>query len=145
MIEQQYSITVPASAEHLWQTMLDEDNYRKWIRGFSPNSCYIGKWAEGETMYFLDPAMGGTRALIEKFDPYREIRVRHIAVVDPSRNEDIESDMARKWCGTTEHYEFVEDGEGATTLTVHMHVDPEFESMLRDGWHKSLQLLRELF
>lgn len=61
MQELNYSISINADKIHVWQTMLDEDKYKQWVKAFSENSQLIGEWKQGSQVKFIDPNIGGTK------------------------------------------------------------------------------------
>lgn len=143
MIRLHYTVTINAPKEHVWKTMLDPSTYLEWTRAFSPNSTYTGDWIEGATMLFTDPDMGGTKAVLEKVEPYQLIRARHVAVLNKDGSEDTQSDTARKWIGAVEEYRFSESN-GKTAIEVEMRTHEDFVSMFEDSWPQALNLLKEL-
>ena len=138
-----YEIKISAPREVVWERMLAPDTYKEWAKGFSSESQYRGEWKEGSYINFIDPNMGGTRALLEKVIPHEKIHARHVALLDKEGNEDSESDFAKKWIGSTESYSLAEQ-EGIATLTVITETDEAFEKMFTDSWPKALALLKEL-
>lgn len=140
MIDKEYNIKINAPKEFVWDTMIGTNTYPKWIKGFSENSQIIGEWVQGTKVDFIDPNMGGTRALLEIVDKPNRILAKHIAMLSKDRKPE---ERAEKWVGTLEEYILTED-EGVTTLTIKMHLHPDFEEMLSSGWKVSLKLLKEL-
>lgn len=138
-----YEVDLNASKELVWKTMLKPESYKKWIKGFSPNSQYSGEWKQGATIRFFDPDMGGTEAVLDIVDPYNRIPVRHTGLLSKELVVDNSNEFADKWIGTTEEYLY-DESEGETKLTIIMEVDEAFEQMLSNGWRKLLDLLREL-
>jgi uncharacterized protein YndB with AHSA1/START domain len=138
-----YETEIAASPAVVWKTMLAPDTYREWTKAFSPNSRYEGEWIEGTTIKFIDPGKGGTKALLERVVTEKQIHANHIATIDKDGVEDSESEMARKWVGTTENYELSECA-GGTKLTVVTVVDTSFAAMFADCWPQALQCLKEL-
>jgi len=139
----EYKIVISASAKKVWETMLDKENYKKWVAKSWPDSSYEGKWAKGEKMKFIGPDGGGTLAEFVEVKPYEKILARHIAVLGPGGVEDRTSDVAKGWIGTTEEYRFSET-KGKTTLTVTMETTPDWAKMFDDGWPAALEELKKL-
>ena len=61
-----YSIRISAPKERVWNDMLDPERYRRWAKAFSQNSQFDGEWREGAYIKFIDPDMGGTKAILEQ-------------------------------------------------------------------------------
>jgi hypothetical protein len=138
-----YRTTISAGKQRVWQTMLDPVQYRKWAAAFSSDSQFEGEWREGSHMNFFDPAMGGTRALLEEVKPYDLIRARHIALLEKDGTEDTESETAKKWIGAVEIYSFKEEN-GVTELSIEMKTPEDFVEMFNEGWPKAFQVLKDL-
>ncbi|KAA3632736.1 MAG: SRPBCC domain-containing protein [Calditrichaeota bacterium] len=138
-----YSITINAGKKHVWETMIDPETYKLWVKPFSPDSQFEGDWTEGSYMLFIDPPHGGTKCLLEKVQPYDKMVGKHIALITKDGTEDSESDVAKEWYGTTETYSYVEEN-GKTTLTVEMQTHEKFAPMFEDCWPKALELVKGL-
>jgi hypothetical protein len=138
-----YSININAPKDKVWDTMLNLDTYKQWAKAFSPESQYRGEWKEGEHINFIDPNMGGTRALLEECKPHERIQARHVALVGKDGGLETESDMAKKWIGARETYSFDQE-DGGTVLNVTVNTHEDFEGMFNDGWPKALDTLKIL-
>lgn len=138
-----FEIQIQASPDAVWQKMLSPETYNDWAKGFSADSQYVGEWKESTYINFIDPKLGGTRALLQKIDPHKEIIARHIAILDTNQKPDVECDVAKKWIGTIESYQFSDLG-GQTILKVTTEVHEDFVKMFEESWPKSLGLLKAL-
>jgi uncharacterized protein YndB with AHSA1/START domain len=138
-----YSTTVRATPEKVWTTMLGAETYPEWTKAFSENSVMRGVWGPGETIDFLDPGQGGTRAVIEEFEPPHRVVARHIAVLGADE-QPINADQAPPgWIGATETY-VLRAAPGGTELLVEMVCGPEWFGMFDDCWPRALVLLKGL-
>ncbi len=59
MEKQHFSIVIKAPKEKVWNTMLEDDTYRKWTEPFAPGSYYKGDWSKGSKILFLAPGEKG--------------------------------------------------------------------------------------
>jgi uncharacterized protein YndB with AHSA1/START domain len=139
----QYSITINAPREKVWDTMLGADTYGKWTGVSWPGSRYEGDWKEGSQIRFVGPDGGGTVARITSVEPYKLVDAEHIAVIGEDGREDLDSDVAKTWVGTTERYTFNDKG-GSTELVVDISTYPEWEAMFEEGWPDALEALKRL-
>lgn len=137
-----FSKTVNASADKVWNTMLEDETYRQWTRAFTEGSHFEGSWEEGEKILFLDSDGGGMVATIAESRPHEFISIKHIGVIRDGV-EDTDSEEARKWAPAFENYTFTEE-DGKTTVTVDMDIEEEHEEMFNEVWPKALQKLKEL-
>ena len=143
MLKLNYSIEINAKKEHVWKTMLEKETYQEWAKAFSSGSTFIGEWKQGETILFFDNDLGGTKALLEIFNPYDEILAKHVSMVDKEMNENNEVEMAKKWNGSTERYTFNEVGN-KTKLDIEISTDDVFSEMFNTGWPKALGIIKSL-
>jgi hypothetical protein len=138
-----YTIDINASIERVWDVMLSLDTYKKWAKPFSPHPQFEGVWEEGKMITFIDPGLGGTKALLEIVDPFHHIRAKHIAMISYDGSEDVDSSVAQEWIGTIEEYFFIQSGD-VTTIDVRMHVHENFVDMFENSWPDALESLKKL-
>ena len=143
MIKLNYSIQIKANKENVWNTMLDKETYQQWAKAFSSGSTFIGEWKQGEAMLFFDADLGGTKAVLEIFNRYDEILAKHILMVDKDMKDNNEDEMAKKWIGSTERYNFIESGDH-TKLEIEITTDETFIKMFDAGWPKALEIIKSL-
>ena len=139
----EYVIKINAQKNTVWETMLDKETYREWAKGFSSESQYQGEWKEGTYITFIDPNMGGTKAVLEEVIPYSRIRAKHVSTIDKKGVEDTESEVALNWIGTIETY-LLDEENGVTKLTITTEAHESFEKMFAECWPKALELLKDL-
>lgn len=138
-----YSTTMDATCERVWETMLGPETYPVWSKAFSENSTVKGTWGLGETLDFQDPGHGGTRAVIDVFEPPHRLVARHIAVLGQDGQPLPEGDGPTGWVGSTETY-LLRSVPGGTELVVEMVCGPEWFGMFDECWPRALDLLRGL-
>ena len=138
-----YSIEINAPPDKVWETMLDNESYKKWAKAFSPKSQFKGEWEQGSHMFFFDPDLGGTKAELLTVEKPNKILASHVAITNKEGVEDVESEIAKKWIGAEEEYTFI-DKDDRTELKIEMRCHDEFKNMMDDGWDKALKLLKDL-
>ena len=138
-----YSIRIEASNSHVWETMLEREKYEQWVKAFSENSTFEGTWEQGGTIHFVDPNLGGTKAILEIFEPPNCILAKHVALIGKDGIVDTTSEAAKQWIGSTEKYIFLEH-EGHTDLKIEMNTDEAFEEMFNTCWPEALENLKAL-
>lgn len=139
----EYSITINAEPSRVWNTMLEPGKYEQWVKAFSDGSTFEGKWEQGAAVRFVDPSMGGTKAILEIYRPYECILAKHVAIVTKEGEEETETDVAKQWIGTTEKYIFSEQ-DGGTKLTIEMSTHASFVEMFNSCWPKALDTIKAL-
>lgn len=139
----EYKIEINAPAKKVWECMLGLTTYMQWTHVSWPNSTYEGKWEKGEKIRFHVPGEGGTLAIIDKYEPYKLVLTRHIAILLADGSEDTKSEGASGWIGSTEQYAF-DDHNGKTALTVTVVTYPAWKPMFDEGWPPALKKLKEI-
>ena len=137
-----FTIRIDGTPQHVWNVMLDPASYRHWAKAFSPNSQFEGEWKQGAFITFIDPDMGGTKALLEAVSAPRRIHVRHVAIVNKDGSEDTQSDVARKWLGITETYT-LRGSDDFTDLGIDIFTHEDYEEMFSSCWPEALIRLKQ--
>ena len=137
-----YSIKINAPKELVWETMLNKESYKKWIKAFSENSTFKGDWKEGAEIIFYDPNMGGTKARLDCVKPYKRIHAVHIGLVN-RETQDVDNEYSKTWIGATETY-ILSEQNAVTTLNIEIETHKNYVDMFNSGWDKALAALKEL-
>lgn len=138
-----FTIDIHAPKQKVYDTLIDPELYKVWVHVAWPNSFYDGKWEAGEQLRFISPGNGGTAATVAEIRKGDYILLVHEAVLNPDLTQDITSDAAKGWVGTTESYRFTESN-GITHLVVEMLCNPEWVSMFEEGFPTALNKLKEI-
>ena len=141
-----FSISINAPKEKVWNTMLDPKSYQAWTEAFTPGSHYVGNWEKGSKILFLAPAksgqMGGMVSRIKENSKYEFLSIEHCGIVKEGK-EDTSSEEVKTWVGALENYTLKENN-GITELLVEMDSAGDFEDMFKNIWPIALQKLKEL-
>lgn len=143
----QYSIQIHKSQKFVFNKMMDKSIYNDWAKAFSPGSTYKidSEWKKGAHIIFYDPTnKGGTKVIVEVFEPYKQVLVKHIDMVDVDGKSTELDDIMKKWIGSTEEYRFIEDDDTNTTLEITIQTDEAFQDMFDDSWPKALELFKAI-
>ena len=138
-----YDVRINASKPSIWSTLTETEKYTKWVKAFSPNSYADGEWKQGTYIKFLDPDMGGTKALIEALETNERILVRHISMISKEGEESTDGEIASHWIGTTEEYSLIGEND-ATSLKIQIKTHSDFVSMFESCWPEALRRIKEL-
>lgn len=136
MKKHQYSVTIHAPRQVVWDTMLQPETYQQWTTGFCEGSYYEGSWEAGSSIRFLGPSGEGMKAVIAENRPLAFISIRHLSCFTKEK-EDIMAEAL------FENYTFREV-DGGTELLVDIDCLEAYESMFEEMWPRSLQLLKDL-
>ncbi|WP_047047187.1 SRPBCC family protein [Vibrio mexicanus] len=143
MLSLTYQIEIDASPQEVWQRLTDAGYYRQWAIAFSPESQFEGNWASGEEVIFFDPNLGGSRAVVDRAEMNRSLAYHHVSIFTPDHVQDVDSDIAMKWIGSSEAFEITEQQKGVI-LRVNVTTHPDFTAMFNSGWEKALPLIKLL-
>lgn len=139
----QFSIAINAPKNHVWNTLLQPETYKEWVKVSWPNSTYEGEWKKGEKIRFTSPGYGGTAAIIKELIPLEYVLAEHYASVNPDNTLDTTSEDAISWIGSTESYRITEKN-GISTLQVEINCNPTWQDMFQKGFPAALARLKEL-
>lgn len=142
-----FSITINAPKEKVWNTMLEDATYRLWTTTFNEGSYYKGDWSKGSKIVFLGPSPetgkeGGMVSRIAENKLYEFISIEHLGIINDGV-EDTTSDEVKIWAGSLENYTF-KDLNGKTELLVDMDINDEFKEMFENMWPEALQKLKDI-
>lgn len=140
-----FSIVINAPKNKVWDTMLNEDTYRKWTEEFGAGSHYVGNWNKGSKILFLAPSEKGEEGMVSRIKenrPYEYISIEHIGIVHDGK-EDTTSEAVKSWAGALENYTFKEEGR-KTEVLIDVDTNTEFKEMFQNTWPKALNKLKEL-
>lgn len=141
-----YSISIDASKEKVWNTMLGQETYGKWTEAFASGSHYEGSWEKGSQIRFLAPDesgnMGGMLSRIKENRKHEFISIEHLGIVQDGE-EVTDSQEVKEWAGALENYTLKENN-GKTEVLIDMDTEEDYEEMMQEMWPKALQKLKEL-
>jgi uncharacterized protein YndB with AHSA1/START domain len=141
-----FTITINATKEKVWNTMLGEQTYRQWTAVFMPGSHYVGDWSQGSKIHFLGPVenggIGGMVSRIKENRPWEFMSIEHLGFIRDG-TEDTSGEAAQKWAGALENYTFKEKRD-ATEVHIATDTSDEYREMFLETWPKALQKLKEL-
>ena len=142
-----FSIFINAPVEKVWDTMLEDETYRKWTEAFSPGSYYKGSWEKGAEIRFVGPnhETGKDEGMIARIAENRLhefISIEHIGMI-LNGVDDTTSEKVKAWLPAFENYTFVPK-DGGTEVQVDLDVDDEYAVMFKEMWPKGLETLKTL-
>ena len=125
-----FSISINAHKEKVWNILWDETSYRKWTSFFAEDSSAVtDNWKEGSKVLFLDGKGAGMVSTVAANKPNEYMSFTHLGEVKDGV-EDISSEKIKGWSGSMENYTLKEAG-GKTELKVEMPARP-----FRRGYHR---------
>ena len=137
-----FSISIDAPREKVWEVLWNDKSYRSWTEVFSAGSHAVSDWKEGSKVLFLD---GGGRGMVSRIaarKPNEFMSFEHLGEVKDGV-EDTESEKVKGWKGATENYTLEKKGN-LTQLKVEMDITEDFKDYFEKTWPKALEKLKEL-
>lgn len=147
---------IKATPEKVWNTMLEDRNYRAWTSAFNPHgSWFEGDWSLGSSMKFLGPnpskpeEIGGMVSRITDNQLHKFLSIEHLGEIQ-NGVEDTTSDRAKMWAGAHENYTFTEEN-GGTRIAVDLEMGSsdsqevkDMVDMFKGMWPNALEKLKEI-
>lgn len=143
MIRKQYSTTINAPRERVWDTLWGDRFYIEWTSAFSEGSKVETDWKEGSRVLFLNAENEGMVARIEEKKAPEKMAFKHLGMIDKDGKEDMESEKVKAWSGAEEIYLLTENGK-TTELVVKMDLDEGQEDYFDKAWPKAFEKLKNL-
>lgn len=141
-----FDVSISASVEKVYQTMLADEHYRVWTAPFHPGSYFKGTWEKGTKILFLGPdgkgGVGGMVSRIAENIPNKFVSIEHLGIVQGDKEITSGPEVAA-WAGSHENYSF-ESKNGSTIVSVELDMQNEFKEMFEGIWPKALQVLKEI-
>lgn len=132
-----FSVTINAPKEVVWDKLWSDASYRQWTAVFSPGSFAETDWKEGSSIKFLSPSGDGMYSVIEKKTPYEEMTFKHLGEIHKGVEE------SKNWAGARESYRLKETN-GTTELTVQMDSTDDFKDYFEKTFPKALQAVKQI-
>lgn len=138
-----FSTSINAPKEKVWDTLWNDATYRAWTSAFAEGSyAKTDNWKEGSKVLFLGPGGSGMVSMVAKNKPNEYMSFKHLGEVQGGI-EDTTSEKIKGWAGAMENYTLKEEN-GKTTLSIDMDINDEFKEMFEKIWPKALEKVKEL-
>ena len=140
--KKEFSITINAPRQKVWQTLFSDQSYREWTSVFAEGSCADTDWKKGSRAVFHDGKGNGMVATIEESIPNEYLSIKHLGEMVGGK-EDFTSDRVKEWAGAHENYTLKSNGSN-TELTVDMDIAGPFIEMFSNIWPKALAKVKQI-
>lgn len=134
----QFSITINAPDEKVWDALWLNENYRNWCSVFQPGSFYESDLSEGSEILFLTPDRNGMYGIVEKNTRKVNMHFRHLGEV--KNGEKQEENYGEE---AIEQYDLVEKGD-VTELTATLNAPEEYITYFTDVFPKALEKVKQI-
>lgn len=143
MRRKEYSTTINAPRERVWEVLWGEQSYAVWTSAFAEGSKVETDWEEGGKVLFLNAENEGMIARIEEKKPSEKMVFKHLGMIDKNGREDFDSELVKAWSGAEEIYILKEAGK-QTELVVKLDLDEGHEDYFDKAWPKAFDKLKQL-
>lgn len=144
-MEKEFTITIDAPREKVWETLWTDATYRQWTMPFDEGSrAETDNWKKGSKVLFLGRDNSGMVSTVADNRPNEYMAFQHNGIVHKGV-EDLDSEEAKKWGTATEDYTLRTIGNH-TELIIHLRGDiPEnFVDYFMKTWPQALQKVKEI-
>jgi uncharacterized protein YndB with AHSA1/START domain len=138
----QFSTTINAPREKVWEVLWGKDTYPQWTAPFGEGSRAETDWKEGSKVLFLSASGDGMASEIVMSNPPEFMAFRHLAEVKDGMELPVD-EKVREWAGAMENYTLRQTGN-ATTLTVEMDMMESHADFFHEAFPKALEKVKEL-
>jgi uncharacterized protein YndB with AHSA1/START domain len=137
-----FSISINATKEKVWNVLWDDENYKAWTAAFAAGSHAVTDWQEGSKVLFLDGKGDGMFCSIAKKIPNEFMSFKYNGEVK-NNVEILADEKISPWVNGHENYTLVEE-KGTTTLNVEIMVTESMMDYFTKTFPKALQLVKEI-
>ena len=143
MEKMNFSISINAPKDRVWNTLWNLDSYRKWTAAFAEGSdVETDNWKEGTKVLFTDGKGNGMVSRIAANRPNEYMSFEHLGEIKDGV-EDTTSDKVSQWSGAKENYTLTSTPDG-TDLQIDMDITEEYKDYFLKTWPKALDKIKEL-
>jgi hypothetical protein len=142
METKEFTITINAPKEKVWNTLWNDSSYRAWTSVFAEGSRAETDWKKGSKVLFLDGKGSGMVSVIAENIPNEYMSFKHLGEVKDGV-EDTKSEKVSQWAGSLENYT-LKTVNGKTELTVDMGITHEYMDYFLKTWPMALDKVKEL-
>jgi hypothetical protein len=132
-----YSVSINAPKEKVWDKLWNDASYRQWTSAFSEGSYAETDWQEGSKVLFLSPGGDGMFGIIEKKVPYKEMTFKHLGEVKKGVEE------PKDWAGARESYQ-LQEANGTTQVNVKLDITEDYQEYFDKTFPKALDILKQI-
>ena len=138
-----FSTSINAPKEKVWEVLWNDSSYRQWTSPFCEDSYAVtDNWKEGSKVLFLSPGGNGMVSTVAVNRPNEYMSFKHLGEVKDGV-EDTTSSTVKEWEGAMENYTLKETG-GVTELIIDIDVNDAFKDYMVKTWPKALEQVKEL-
>ena len=144
-----FETNINASAEEVFNTMLNKETFLQWTTEFHPSpddtGDVEGDWKKGSKILFGDGKGSGMVSKVEENIPNEYMSIRHLGIMKDGV-EEFETADAKLWANSFENYTLKEN-DGKTEVKVDLtdaSSPDEFVDFFEKTWPQAMNKVKEL-
>lgn len=137
-----FSTSIKASKDKVWNALWDNENYKKWTSAFSEGSHAVSDWNEGSKILFLDGKGSGMYSIIAEKVQGEVMSFRHIGEVKDGVEQPLD-EKTKAWSGGLETYR-LKEADGVTEVNVELDVPGDFMDYFTKTFPVALENVKKM-
>ncbi|MNL35143.1 hypothetical protein D3C87_1571550 [compost metagenome] len=138
----EFSITINANPQKVWDIITGKETYDQWTKVFAEGSTVETDWKKGSKALFLDGKGSGMVSEIAESIPGKFLSIHHLGEVKDGV-EDPTTYQGEEWGEALENYT-LKEVDGKTVWLVEMDMIEEYVQYMEDTWPQALVKVKEL-
>lgn len=138
-----FKTNISATAEKVWKSLWELENYKKWTSVFCDGSYYsTDDFSQGNKIHLLAPNGGGMYSILEKIVENKILVFKHLGELKNFEEQAIDEN-AQGWTNALESYELKQIGN-KIELTVQVETAEEYVAHMNKTFPLALKELKIL-
>jgi uncharacterized protein YndB with AHSA1/START domain len=138
----EFSITINANPQKVWDIITSKETYDQWTKVFAEGSTVETDWKKGSKALFLDGKGNSMVSEIAESIPGKFLSIHHLGEVKDGV-EDPTTYQGEEWGDALENYT-LKEVDGKTVWLVEMDMNEEYAQYMEDTWPLALAKVKEL-
>jgi hypothetical protein len=138
----EFKIEINAPKEKVWNTLWNDETYRKWTHVFCEGTYAVSNWNEGDKIHFLSPNGEGMNSIIDKKIENEYIAFKHLSSMKDFEVMPID-DESQEWTGSLETYKLTQNNS-AIILEVKIDTLEKYVDYFKTTFPNGLEMVKTL-
>lgn len=138
----EFKIEINAPKEKVWNTLWNDETYRKWTNVFCEGTYAVSNWNEGDKIHFLSPNGEGMNSIIDKKVENEYIAFKHLSSIKNFEEMPID-DESQEWTGSLETYRLTQNNSNII-LDVKIDTLEKYVDYFKTTFPNGLEMVKTL-
>ncbi len=139
----EFTVSIDATPNAVWDALWKADNYLQWCKIFSPDAYADNyDWTEGNIVKFMGKDRNGMYAVIEEHVPALQMTFQYLGEIVNGEEVPFEMHQTKVLAGTESY--LLRPQEAGTDLNVEVVVPEEYEGFLKEKYPEALLKIKEI-